>query len=50
MDWTLRIELWDNNINIPNRIKTNIINVNEALVQIMNEVASKMPGWEFLDR
>ena len=50
MDWTLRIELWDNNINIPPNIIFNIQNVKLHLCEIMKEVASKMPGWKFLDR
>jgi hypothetical protein len=46
----LRIELYDRHINIPPRVQTNIENVNGHLKNIMNEVASKMPGWKFLDR
>ena len=46
----LRIELYDRHINIPPRVQTNIENVNKNLKNIMNNVASKMPGWKFLDR
>ena len=50
MNWVLRIELWNNNINIPPNITTNIKNVNKYLKKAMNEVSSKMPGWKYLNR
>ena len=50
MNWVLRIELWDDNINIPSNIRTNIKNVNKFLKEAMFNVSHKMPGWKYLDR
>ena len=52
MNYYLRIELYSHNnyINIPDHIRTNVTNVNLHLHKAMKEVASKMPGWKYLDR
>jgi hypothetical protein len=50
MHFKLRVELWDNCINIPPKIQSNIENVHDKLHQIMKNIASHMSGWKYIER
>ncbi len=50
MNFTLRFELWNNCVNIPPNIQTNIENVHSQLHQMMKNITSRMPGWKYIER
>lgn len=50
MTCTLRIELWNNDKNIPFRIESQIENVHSKLHEIIKNVAMCMPDWKYLEK
>lgn len=50
MTCSLRIELWDNDKNIPLSIEYQIDNVIEKLHDILKNVASCMPDWKYMEK